>query len=313
MSDSMRSKRIPTPRYVLKSIRRDRQLYLVLFIPLLYIVIFQYIPIYGVQIAFKDFFIRKGITGSPWVGLKWFLIFFNSPQFGQVISNTIRIAFFSLVIGFPMPILLAISLNECRALSFKKTVQMVTYAPFFISTVIMVAIIIMVIDPRTGLLARLAGSTNMNGVSILAKPELFTWIYVLSGVWQQTGWGSIIYLAALSGIDPQLYDAAIVDGATRMQKIRHIDLPGLAPTIIILLILASGEIMTVGFEKVFLLQNNLNLPASEVIATYIYKVGLVDANYSFSAAVGLFNSAINFVILVVVNQFARRLSETSLW
>lgn len=299
--------------YVLKRIRKDRQLYLVLLLPFAFIVIFHYVPIYGVQIAFKDFMVRSGITGSPWVGFKWFTMFFDSPMFGRVITNTVRIAVVGIVLGFPMPIILALSLNECGARGYKRTVQMVTYAPFFISTVIMVAIITMVLDPRIGLLNKAIMTLGNDSVHFLAKPEYFTMIFVLSGIWQGTGWGSIIYLAALSGIDPQLYDAAIVDGASRLQKIRHIDIPGIAPTIIILLILTSGEIMAVGFEKVFLLQNNLNLRTSEVIATYIYKVGLVDANYSFSAAVGLFNAAINFIVLVIVNQIAKKVSSTSLW
>ena len=212
-----------------------------------------------------------------------------------------------------MPILLALSLNEVGNRGYKRTVQMVTYAPFFISTVIMVSMILEVLSPRTGFINHIMGAVGADRKNFMADPDWFTPIFVTSGVWQHTGWGSIIYLAALAGISTELYDAAVVDGASRLQKIRYIDIPGIMPTIIILLILSSGEMMNVGFEKAFLLQNNLNLRTSEVINTYVYKVGLVDANFSFSAAVGLFNSVVNFTILVVVNRLAKKVTGTSLW
>ena len=300
-------------RYAMKALQRDRQLYVIIALPVVFIVIFHYVPMYGAQIAFKDFLVRSGIMGSPWVGLRNFDLFFSSPMFERVVTNTVRIAFFSLVVGFPLPILLALSLNEAGNRLYQRTVQMVTYAPFFISTVIMVSMILEVLNPRTGFVNHLVRFLGGEGKNFMADPEWFTPVFIVSGVWQHTGWGSIIYLAALAGIDPELYDAAVVDGASRLQKIRYIDLPGIMPTIIILLILSSGEIMNVGFEKAFLLQNNLNLRTSEVINTYVYKVGLVDANYSFSAAVGLFNSVVNFGILITVNHLARRVTGTSLW
>ena len=300
-------------RGALKALQRDRQLYVIILLPVVFIIIFHYVPMYGAQIAFKDYFVRKGILGSPWVGLTNFELFFKSPMFERVVVNTVRIAFFSLLVGFPMPILLALSLNEVGNRAYQRTVQMVTYAPFFISTVIMVSMILEVLSPRTGFINHIMGAVGAERKNFMADPDWFTPIFVASGVWQHTGWGSIIYLAALAGISPELYDAAVVDGASRLQKIRYIDIPGIMPTIIILLILSSGEMMNVSFEKVFLLQNNLNLRTSEVINTYVYKVGLVDANFSFSAAVGLFNSVVNFTILVVVNRLAKKVTGTSLW
>ena len=307
-------------RTTLKAMQRDRQLYVIILLPVVFIVIFHYVPMYGAQIAFKDYFVRKGILGSPWVGLTNFELFFKSPMFERVVVNTVRIAFFSLLVGFPMPILLALSLNEVGNRAYKRTVQMVTYAPFFISTVIMVSMILEVLSPRTGFINHIVGAVGAERKNFMADPDWFTPIFVASGVWQHTGCHEyrrkpvrISHLAALAGISSELYDAAVVDGASRLQKIRYIDIPGIMPTIIILLILSSGEMMNVGFEKVFLLQNNLNLRTSEVINTYVYKVGLVDANFSFSAAVGLFNSVVNFTILVVVNRLAKKVTGTSLW
>ncbi len=293
--------------------RKSWQLWVIISPPLLWLIIFRYVPMYGAQIAFKDFSIVKGILGSPWIGLVNFKRFFDSYQFGRLISNTIGLSLYHFFAGFPLPIILAISLNESFNRSFKKTVQMITYAPHFISTVVMVAIIMQFLDPRIGIITKLARLVGLDAGNIIGQAGLFKTIYVVSDLWQHTGYGSIIYLAALSSIDPTLHEAAIVDGATRGQRIVHIDFPGILPTAVILLILRMGRIMNVGFEKVFLLQNPLNLRTSEIIATYVYKVGLIQADFAFSAAVGLFNSVINMALLLMVNRIARRLGETSLW
>jgi len=296
-----------------RRIRRHWQLYLVLLLPLIYLAIFRYWPMYGVQIAFRDFTPVEGITGSPWIGLVHFERFFNSYQFWDLLRNTLGISVYSLLAGFPIPIILAIAINEARRYYFKKAVQMVTYAPHFISTVVMVGIILQFLDPRIGLINKAIAELGGAPANFIARPDLFQSIYVWSGVWQGMGYASIIYIAALSSIDPQLEEAAIIDGASRLQKILYIDLPGIMPTAIILLILNVGQIMNVGFEKIYLMQNPLNLTTSEVISTYVYKVGLLRAQYSFAAAVGLFNSVIDLVLLVTVNQIARKIGDTSLW
>jgi putative aldouronate transport system permease protein len=297
----------------LKSIKKNWDLYLVVLLPLLYIIIFAYIPMYGAQIAFKDFNSAKGIMGSPWVGFKHFIVFFKSYYFVRTLKNTLGVSFYGMIAGFPFPIILAILLNSIGNKRYKKSVQMVTYIPYFISTVVMVSIIMQVLDMRSGLVNKVITLFGAKPVLFMAKPELFKSIYVWSGIWQGTGYSSIIYLAALAGIDSTLYEAAIVDGATKIQRIWHIDIPGILPTIVILLILRTGHIMSVGFEKIYLMQNPLNLQASEVIATYVYKVGLLGGNFSFSTAVGFFNSVVNCLLLVAVNEVAKRVGETSLW
>lgn len=295
-----------------KSVMRHWELYLLVLLPVLYLIIFKYIPMVGVQIAFKDFNIVKGIWGSPWVGFKHFEAFFQSPNFGLVIKNTLGISFYSLLAGFPVPIIFALALNEVRTGYFKKTVQLVTYAPHFISMVIMVSIIILILSPHVGVVDRLFSYMGLQ-TNLMGIPEYFKSIYVWSGIWQNLGYSSIIYIAALAGVDPSLYEAARVDGASRLKKILHIDLPSLIPISVILLILNLGSIMGVGFEKIYLMQNPLNQSTSEVIATYVYKVGLLGANFSFSTAIGLFNSIINLILLLIVNYIARKVSETSLW
>lgn len=296
----------------LKQIKKHWELYIIVFLPVLYIAIFAYGPMYGVQIAFKDFIITKGINGSPWAGFKYFEQFFNTYNFWRLIGNTLGISAVSLLVGFPAPIILAIGLNEVKNSAFKKTVQMVTYAPYFISTVVLVSMMIIFLSPQ-GMINRIFQLMGAEPRNYMGEAQLFWWIYALSGIWQGAGYGAVIYLAALSGIDTQLHEAAIIDGANKVQRIWHIDIPGIMPTIIILLILNAGQIMNVGFEKVFLMQNPLNLRTSEVISTYVYKTGLVGAQYSFATAVGLFNSAINLILIVTVNQIAKRVSETSLW
>ena len=278
-----------------------------------YIIIFKYLPMVGAQIAFRDFSPIRGIWGSEWVGLREFARFVNSPNFWIIIRNTLSISVLFLTIGFISPIILALALNEVRTGFFKKTVQMVTYAPHFISTVVMASMIIIFLNPRLGFVGKGVNLLTGNMTDFLGRAEAFKFVYVFSEIWQHAGFGAIIYLAALSSINPELYEASRIDGASRVQKIRHIDIPGILPTVIIILILQAGEIMNVGFEKVYLLQNPLNLPSSEIIATYVYKVGLLNASFSFASAVGLFNSVINFVLLVIVNSVARRVSEHSLW
>ena len=267
---------------LLRDARVNWQLHLLLLLPLIYLLIFKYVPMWGAQIAFRDFFAVKGIVGSPWVGMANFDRFFESPQFWTVLRNTLGLSAYQIAAMFPIPIILALALNNVEHRRFKKSVQLTTYAPHF---------------------------------SFMSSPELFQSIYVISGIWQNAGWGTIIYLAALAGVDPQLHEAAIVDGATKLQRTRHIDVPGILPVAIILLILETGRIMQVGFEKAFLLQTPLNLTTSEVIQTYVYKIGLASPvpDYSFATAIGLFNSVINLALIRVVNWIARRVSDTSLW
>ncbi|MDQ0914815.1 sugar ABC transporter permease [Paenibacillus sp. V4I5] len=302
-------------RTILKPYLRNWELYLLISPVLAYFIIFEYIPMYGVQIAFKNFVATKGIWGSSWVGMRHFERFFDSYFFWRLITNTLGVSLYQLVVGFPVPIILALMINEVKQsrIFFKKIVQTVTYAPHFLSTVVLVGIVVMFLAPETGMINKLIVLFGGQPISFITEPAWFKTIYVGSGVWQQMGWSSIIYLAALAGIDPQLHEAAKVDGATRLQRIWHVNLPGIMPTIVILLILNMGSIMGVGFEKVFLMQNDLNLESSEVISTYVYKSGIIQAQYSFSAAIGLFNSIINFILFILVNFAAKRMNQTSLW
>ncbi|MCZ1181468.1 sugar ABC transporter permease [Bacillus clausii] len=267
---------------------------------------------YGVQIAFKDFIAAEGIWGSPWVGWEHFIRFFESFYFERLIGNTIGLSLYNLVIGFPIPIILALLINEIRYKKAKGFVQTVTYAPHFLSTVVIVGMLFLLLSPN-GLVNQILGLLGISEIAFMTSPEWFKTTYVFSDVWQQMGWSSIIYLAALAGIDPQLHEAAKIDGASRLRRIWHVNLPGIRSTIIILLILQTGSIVSVGFEKVFLMQNQLNMEASDVIATHIYRTGIAGAQYSYSAAIGLFESAINFFILIFVNYTAKKTSQTSLW
>lgn len=297
----------------LKKIKKNWQLYLIILPSLVYLIMFKYVPMAGVQIAFKNYMVTKGIWGSDWIGFKHFIDFFHLPIFWRIIKNTSLLSLYSLLLGFPAPIILALALNELKNGIFKRTVQLVTFAPYFISTVIMVSIIMLFLSPQLGIVRILAETFGFPADNIMSKPEYFKTVYVLSDIWQFTGYASVIYIAALAGVDPHLYEAAKVDGATRFQRMVHIDLPSLMPTAIVLLILNAGQIMNVGFEKVYLMQNAINVGTSEVISTYVYKMGLVGANFSFSAAVGLFNSVVNLLLLIIVNTAARKNSETSLW
>ncbi|GIO42394.1 MULTISPECIES: ABC transporter permease [Paenibacillus] len=292
---------------------KNWELYLFMTPALLYFLIFHYGPMYGIQIAFKNFTPVKGITGSPWVGFDHFERFFNSYYFWDLLWNTLSLSFYELAIGFPLPIILALAFNEIRNGGFKKTVQTVTYAPHFISMVVMAGMIITFLSPSSGIIIRMIEAFGINAPDFLSDPRWFKTVYVISGVWQSTGWGTIIYLAALAGVDPQLHEAAIMDGASRFKRVLHINLPTIIPTITILLILNMGNVLGVGYEKVLLLQNNLNMESSDVISTFVYRSGLVSAQYSFSTAVGLFNSVINAIMLIAVNRIAKRTSDTSLW
>ena len=294
-------------------LKKSWQLYVIIALPVAYVLLFSYGPMYGIQIAFKDFDPYIGIWKSPWVGIQNIKRFVTSYSFNRIIWNTISISIYGLIAGMPVPILLAISLNECSNVKLRKLVQTITYAPHFISTVVMVSMIIMFLSVNSGGLNNLItffGGTRRN---FMAEPMLFQTIYVISGIWQGMGYGSIIYLAALTSIDPTYYEAAIIDGATRIKKIFYIDLPCIAPTIIILLILNAGSLLSVGFEKIYLMQNDLNLRKSEIIATYVYKQGIDSADFSYSTAVSLFNSIVNLILLTAVNKLASIYSETSLW
>ena len=289
------------------------ELYLFILPAFAIIIIFNYIPMYGVQLAFKEFVASRGISGSPWVGFEHFQRFFRSFYFKNVLTNTLRISILSMVVAFPIPIILALLLNEFPNADYKRFVQTITYAPHFISMVVMAGIIVTFLSPSSGLINFALKAMGMDSINFMEKSAMFPWIYIISGIWQNAGWNSIMYFAALSAIDVELYDSARVDGCTRLQKIWNVDLPGIIPMIVILLILNCGSLMSVGFEKTYLLQNNLNIETSEVISTYVYKAGLQRAEYGFATAVGLFNSVINFVLLVSVNQVSKRLGQNSLW
>jgi putative aldouronate transport system permease protein len=297
----------------LKGIRENRGLYLLIAPAVILLGLFTYKPMYGVLIAFKDYRASLGVWNSPWVGLKHIKSFINTFMFGVTIKNTLLISVYSLAAGFPIPILLALGINQMRNGPFRKFFQVSIYLPYFISTVVLVGMLLLMISPSNGLLGIICRLVGIEAPNLMNQPETFIHLYVWSGIWQGAGWGSIVYLAALAAIDPELYEAATVDGATRLHKIRFIDIPLLMPTVTILLILSCGGLLGVGFEKIYLMQNARNLMNSEVISTYVYKRGLIDAQYSFSAAVGFFNTLVNFVILVTVNQIARKLGDHSLW
>ena len=303
-----------------KIFMKNWELYLLLLLPLAWLIIFNYVPMYGSLIAFKRFSARKGIWDSPWAanfGFANFIKFFNSPISFQIVRNTLAISLYGIVAGFPMPVILALSLNACLGKRFKKSVQYFSYMPYFISTVVMVGILNRIMHPTIGVLGRLLTQPNDSGVIIplMGRADLFSTIYVWSGIWQNNGWNSVIYIAALSAIDPELHEAAMIDGASRLRRIFHIDIPGILPTMIILLILNTGHIMSVGFEKVFLMQNNLNMSTSRIISTYVYDIGLrsESADFSYATAIGLFNSVVNLVLITTVNRIAQKLGDTSLW
>ncbi len=302
-----------------KKILRYWQVYLFLFIPVIYLLLFCYWPMAGLQIAFKKFSLADGIWGSPFVGLYQFEKFFRSYEFKRILKNTLLISIYSIAASFPIPIIFALLLNSIRQGKFSKCVQTITYIPHFISTVVLVGMILQIFNSRVGLYGIIYQAvTGHLPEDILSKASAFPHLYVLSGIWQSFGWDSIIYLAALTGISQELHEAAQIDGASRFKRLLYIDLPGILPTITIMLILNAGRVMSIGFEKVYLMQNNLNLSASEVISTYVYKIGMgvggtAIPDYSYSTAISLFNSVINLMLICTVNAVSRRLSETSLW
>ncbi len=296
-----------------KDMKKNWILYAMILPVVIYYVVFAYGPLYGIQLAFKDYVIKDGIWGSPWVGFEHFTRFFSSYNFELLLKNTIGISVYSILVGFPIPIMFALLLNYLKKKHLKKTIQMASYAPYFISTVVMCGMIVIFLNPDTGIFNTIRGWLGLSSIDFLGKPELFKSIYVWTGVWQGLGWSSIIYISALSGVDYQLHEAAIVDGATKLQRIFHVDLPSIKPTIVMLLILQMGSLMSVGFEKVFLLQNTLNKGAASVISTYVYEVGLINSDYGYSTAIGLFNSVINLALIVVANQVCKKFADESLF
>ena len=294
-------------------VKRRWQLYVLLTPALLYFAIFCYGPMYGLQLAFRDFMPNLGISGSEWIGLENFRRFFNSYHFEVLLKNTLTLSLYQLLVGFPLPILLALSLHALENKKVAKCIQTIVYAPYFISTVVLVGMINIFFSMNGGLVNSLLALLGKEQILFLGKASYFPSLYVWSGVWQSTGWSAIIYLAALSSVNPELHEAAKIDGAGRFQRILHIDIPHIVPTIITLLILNAGKIMSVGFEKAYLMQNSLNLEKSEIISTYVYKVGLLEGQYGFSTAVDIFNAVINCVLLVLVNWLSKKVSGSSLW
>ena len=289
------------------------QFWVIIAVPIIYAIIFAYIPMAGIVLAFQDFSIRKGIFGSEWVGLRYFKQFLTSTSSVLVIKNTLILGIYSFLASFPVPILLAIGINEMRAKRYKKAVQMVTYAPYFISIVVLVGMMMQMMDLRSGIINVFIQKLGFSPINFFVDPKIFRHLYVWSGVWQSAGYASIIYLAALSGVSKELQEAAIVDGANRVKRILHVDIPAILPTIIIMLIFNCASIVSIGLDKVFLMQNSLNASVSEVISTFVYKVGVVNSNIGFSTAAGLFQSVVSFVLLVIVNRVCKKITENSLW
>ncbi|WP_226805821.1 ABC transporter permease [Bifidobacterium eulemuris] len=295
------------------TVKRYWQLWAMALPAIVFVAIFNYGPMYGIQLAFREFDFTKGLTGGEWVGLKYFKQFFDSPLFGTLMANTVRISLWTLVMGFIFPIILALLINQIRSSKVKGFVQTITYLPHFISTVVIVSMINLFLKPDAGVLTRVLGVIGIQSDNFMGDPNLFTPIYWITEVWQHVGWNSIIYLAALSSVDTALYEAAKIDGAGRLQLIRYVDLPAIMPTCGVLLILNMGNVLNVGFEKVFLMQNTLNLDASEVISTYTYKIGILQSQFSYSTAIGLFNMLINFAFLVIANQISRKVSNSGIF
>ncbi|MDL2318418.1 ABC transporter permease subunit [Eubacteriales bacterium OttesenSCG-928-A19] len=296
---------------LLVRIRRRWGLCVLLLIPIVYVFIFNYVPMYGVSIAFMRYNAKQGIFGSPWVGWYQFERFLGNVKFGQIMTNTLALSLYSLVAGFPIPILLALGLTHLRSSGYRKTVQMITYAPYFLSTVIMVALLTQLLNMHSGLLNRFLGMLGIDPINFMGNAKYFRHVYVWSGVWQDMGYGAIIYISALSSVDPQLHEAASIDGASMWKRIWHIDLPSIMPTIVIMLILRMGSLLSVGFEKVFLMQNSTNLSVSEIIETYVYKVGLTATrpDFSYATAVGLFQNVVSFVLVMTANYVASKVSD----
>ncbi len=295
------------------AIRKSIPLYVLLLPSAILLFCFAYLPLGGLIIAFKHYSPSLGIFGSRWVGFDNFIQFFKSYQFPITIKNTLVLSLYGLIVGTPLPVALALMCNQMRTKMFKKVFQVVTYLPHFISTMVMCGIILIILSPSNGLIANIFQLFGHEAPNLMGSAGAFKHVYVWSDIWQHLGWNSIIYLAALSGIDPTYYEAATIDGATTMQKIKYIDLPLIMPTIVILLVMSAGNILGIGFEKVFLLQNTLNITSSEIISTYVYKMGLQSSQYSLSTAIGLFNTVVNVIVLLVINYIAKKKTDTSLF
>lgn len=296
-----------------RHIVKNWQYYLLCLPALLYVFIFCYGPMYGIQIAFRNYKVKDGILGSEWVGLDWFMRFFQSPNCWNLIKNTIGISVYQLIAGFPLPIILALLINQCPGVKFKKVIQTVTYAPHFISVVVLVGMLQLFLSPKTGIINHMLSALNMETIFFMGKPEYFKSVYVWSGIWQSTGWGTIIYIAALSGVNPELYEAAKIDGASKGQLVRYIDIPSILPTAVLLFILNMGSFMNVGMQKALLMQNATNMASSEIISTYVYKIGLLKSQFSYSTAIGLFETVINILLLITANQISKRVGQMALF
>ena len=308
----MNKNRPARPSRLKRDLIRNKYLYLMVIPVVVYYLIFNYLPMYGISIAFMDFKPRLGFAGSNWVGLDNLQQFFDSIYFGRLVRNTLTLSIYGLVFGFPIPIIFAILLNELTNLRFKKVVQTVTYLPHFITTVVIASLVIMFTN-ADGFITQIADTLGGSGSSLIGDPKYFRSIYTISGIWQGFGWGSIIYLAAITGISGELFEAATIDGANKLRRIWHITLPGILPTIVIMLILSIGGMMSVGWEKAFLLQVPATFETSDIVSTYVYRKGFQDMDYSFSTAVDLFNSGINVILLAVSNFISRKVTDSSLW
>jgi len=295
-----------------KALKRDKYLYLMFLLPAAYFVVFHYVPMYGVTLAFKDFDIGKGILRSPWAGLKYVEKFLSNPYSWKLIRNTVLLRLWELALGFPVPIILALLLNELRNEQFKRFVQSCSYFPHFISIVVVCGMIVTFLG-STGPVNSIVKLFGGKPYPWLQRADLFRLIYTVSGIWQHTGWNSVLYLAALTGIDPRLYEAAMIDGAGRWQRLRYVTIPGIVPTVMILFLLTIGRILVVGYQKVFLLYSGATYETADVLGTYIYRRGIEAADFSFATAVGLFQSMVGLVFIVASNAIAKRVSETSLW
>ncbi len=299
--------------YMLKRVRQHWQLYIFLLPTIAYFLLFRFYPMYGLQLAFKKYRAVDGITGSPWIGFENYRYFFAAADFKTLMLNTLSVSVGTLIFSFPLPIILALLLNQLPSLKYKKLVQTTVYAPHFISTVVMVGMIFLFTSPSSGLINKLIEACGGRAVHFTALPAWFTPLYVISEIWQSTGWGSILYLAALAGVSSELHEAALVDGANKFQRVWHVDIPGILPTIVIMMILNAGKIMNVGFEKAYLMQTSLNIDASEIIATYVYKRGVLKSQIGLSTAVGLFESVVNMILVLTVNWISRKVTESSLF
>lgn len=298
-----------------KSLRKYWQLYLLLIPVIVYFIVFKYKPMLGIQIAFRDYKLRRGMWASEWIGLEHFVRFFSSSNSWNIVFNTFYLGFLSLLFCFPFPVILALVFNELRSERMKKTMQTVTYAPHFISTIVVVGMLMAICSPSTGIINKMLVSTGLASESLylMGSGEYFRMMYIISDIWKDAGWNAIIFISALSAIDQALYEAARIDGASRWQQLIYVTLPSILPTIVIMLILQCGKVLNIGFEKVYAMQTDLNLSVSEVISTYTYKMGLENLEYDYATAIGLFNSVVSFALLIFVNTCSKKLTETSLW